>query len=347
MTRSTLLTVLLVLTSQLSWGAPATIDEIIGLLATDEKSPGGPGVQEAGAKIVQLSDSQREELIVAGLKSSNRAVRYQVAEMVNSREAALHLGLLVNLAENDEDASIRDSAFLRVNSIDKGRALVLSRKLKDDPDARVRFLALTSLLFSSEPEDQRAVESALRADHLLVRIGLTKVQAINGKPFDIKIAREGVGVDVEWFKKYPLNPAGYLWRLNQSDAAARYYVRTIRQDAVDILRMVGTPEDIPFLERAGEKEAAAKDKDLAFEVNAFGTAEIIRLRSMPESERLEYLKPKVRDPRIWMREWAVRNLCGVPGGAEFLKSIAMDASHPAHMPARSYDKRCTRYGTAH
>lgn len=340
-----LLTALWVLTAQFSWGATATINEIIELLATDEKSPGGPGVQEAGAWIAKLSDSQREELIVAGLKSSHRAVRYQIAEMVDTRESATHLDLLSQLAGNDVDADVRRSALGRVSSIDKDRALVLSRKLKGDKDVWVRSSALKDLIFSPEPEDLSAVESALRDDHLLVKIGLTKTQVINGKPFDIKIAREGVGVDVEWYKKYPLNPTGYLWRLNQGDAAARYCVRIIRQDAVDILRMVGTSVDIPFLERAGENEAAAKDKDFAFEVNAFGTAEIIRLRSMPESERLEYLKPKVRDSRIWMREWAVRNLCGVPGGEGFLKSIATDSAHPANMPARSYYKRCRRDGT--
>lgn len=348
MRRSIILTVLFVLTSQFSWGASATIDEIVGLLATDEKSPGGPGVQEAGAKIAQLSDSQREELIVSGLKSNSCAVRYQIAEMVNREtNSEKYLDLLATLAEHDVDASVRDSALGRVSSMDKGRALVLKRKLKDDPDAMVRLSALTGLLFSSqEPEDILAVESALRSDHLLVRVGLTKTQAINGKPLDKNIAREGLGVDVEWFKKHPLNPTGYLWRLSQGDDAARFFMRTIRKDAVDILRMIGTAEDIPFLERAGTKESAAKDKDLGFEVNALGTAEIIRLRSMPETARLEYLKPKVRDSRQWLREWAVKNLCGVPGGAEFLKSIATDSSHPAYFPARSYDKRCSRHGMA-
>lgn len=346
MTRSTFLTVFFVLASQLLWGASPAVEEIIELLATDESAPGGSGVQEAGAKIAQLSDSQREELIVAGLKSSSRAVRYQVAEMVNPRESSTrYLDLLIALAEKDSDADVRRSALGNVTSIDKDRALVLKRKLKGDPDAMVRLPALTGLLFSSqEPEDMRAVESALRSDHLLVRVGLTKTQAINGKPLDKNIAREGLGVDVEWFKKHPLNPTGYLWRLSQGDDAARFFMRTIRKDAVDILRMIGTAEDIPFLERAGAKESAAKDKDLGFEVNALGTAEIIRLRSMPENGRLEYLKPKVRDSRVWMREWAIRNLCGVPGGAEFLKAIAMDANHPAHFHARSYDKRCSQHG---
>lgn len=349
MTRSILFVVCLVLTSQLSWGASATIDEIMRLLATDEKSPGGPGVQDAGAKIAQLSDSQREELIVAGLKSSSRAVRYQVAEMVNPRESSTgYLDLLSALAEKDADADVRRSALGSVISIDKGRALMLSRKLKDDPNAMVRMSALKNLLFSSqEPEDVRVVESALRDDHLLVRIGLTHTRAINGKSLDRKIAREGLDADSEWFKKHPLTSTGYLSRIASREQYAKYIVSIIRRDAIDILRMVGTLEDIPFLERAGAKEAAARDKDLGFEVNALGTAEIIRLRSMPESERLEYLKPKVRDSRVWAREWAVGNLCGVPGGAVFLKSIAADASHPAHKPARSFDKRCSRNGTAH
>lgn len=349
MRRSIMLMALFVLTAQFSWGATATIDEIIELLATDEKSPGGPGVQEAGARIAKLSDSEREEFIIAGLKSKSRAVRNQVAEMVNrEKKPEKYLDLLINLAENDADADVRRSALARVTSIDKSRALVLSRKLKNDSNAMVRMFALKGLLFSAqEPDDFRAVESALRSDHLLVRIGLTHTQAVNGKPLDRRIAREGLDVDAEWFKKHSLASTGYLSRISSHEQYAKYIVSIIRRDAIDILRMVGTPEDIPFLERAGAKEAAAKDKDLGFEVNALGTAEIIRLRSMPESERLEYLKPKVRDSRVWVREWAVGNLCGVPGGAVFLKSIAADASHPAHKPARSFDKRCSRNGKAH
>lgn len=346
MRRSIMLTALFVLTAQFSWGATPAIDGIIELLATDEKSPGGPGVQEAGAKIAKLNDSQREELIVAGLKSNSRAVRYQIAQMVGSQESVRHLDILSYLAENDADADVRRSALGRVSSIDKGRALALSRKLKGDPDARVRFSALTGLIFSPEPEDLRDVESALRRDHLLVRIGLTHVQAINGKPLDRKIALAGLDVDAEWFQKHPLASTGYLSRRISREQYAKYIMGIIRRDAIDILRMVGTPEDIPFLERAGAREAAIKDKDFAFEVKAYGTAEIIRLRTLPEGERLEYLKPRVRDSQQWLREWAVRNLCDVPGGAEFLKSIAMDVSHPAYYPARSYDKRCTRHGTA-
>lgn len=344
MTRSILLVALLVSVSPLSWGASSEIDEIIELLATDEKFPGGPGVQEAGEKIFKLTDSQREILIVEGLKSNKRAVRSQIAEMINrEKNSEKYLDLLISLAENDADASVRNSALARVTSIDKIRAMGLHRRLKDDPDAMVRIFALKNLLASSDtPEDIEAVKTALREDHLLVRVGLTKTQMINGKPFDKKVAIEALGADSEWFRKHPLTSSGYFSRRVTPQRYAKYILRMIRGDAIDILMKVGTPEDIPFLERAGAKEATSKDKDLGFEVKALGTAEIIRLRSMPENDRLEYLKPKTRDSRMWMRDWAVGNLCGVQGGGEHLKSIAADPVHPANRSARSYSRRCSR-----
>lgn len=344
MTRSFLWAALIVFVPHISWGASASVGEIIELLATDENFPGGTDVQKAGEKISNLSTSQREELIVEGLKSNKRAVRSQIVEMVNrEKNPEKYLDLLVSLAENDVDASVRNSALARVTSIDRNRALGLHRKLKADPDAMVRNFALTNLLASSDaPEDIEAVKSALRNDHLLVRIGLTKTQMINGMPFDKKVAIEALKVDSEWFKIHPLPSTGYYSRRVRPDRYAKYIVRIIRNDAIEILMKVGTLEDIPSLEAAGAREATARNKDSSFEIKAHGTAEIIRLRSMPGNDRLEYLKPKTRDSRMWLREWAVGNLCGVPGGMEYLKTIAADSEHPAYRPARSYSKRCFR-----
>lgn len=344
MTRSMLWTALFVMIAQLSWGASGPVEKTLEWMAMGETAS-EQQMQEVGSKLPELSNSQREELIFAGLRSNSRAVRYQIAEMVN-REAhpEKYLDLLVNLAEHDVDEDVRDSALLRVTSIDKGRALTLSRKLKDDPSARVRFIALVGLAFSPEQEDLRAVESALHRDHLLVRVGLTKAQAINGKPFDIKIAREGIGVDADWFKKHPLTSTGYMSRGVPRERYANYIVNIIRDDAIAILKMAGTIEDIPILEQAAAKAAKATDNVLRFDIQALKTAEIIRLRFMPEGERLDYLKTKARDPLFWVKHWAVVSLCDVNGGAEVMRSIEKDPDHPAHNFALG--RQCSQNGIA-
>lgn len=342
MIRSILWTALFVLTAQFSWGASGPVEKTLEWMAMGETAS-EQQMQEAGANLPELSDSERHELIVEGLKSKSRAVRYQISEMVNREpNKGKYLDILVDLAARDPDADVRRSAHGRVSSIDKQQGMALDRRLKNDPDVWVRRSALKGLLFASEIDDVRTVESALKNDHLLVRIGLTRTLMFNGKPFDKNIAIEGLTADEAWFEKNPLIPTGYMSRRTSHKQYAQYIVRVIREDAIYILGRTGAPEDIPYLERVIAREALLGDEN-KFGVQAQLVIWRIQLNRLPEDQQLDYLKVKLRDPRHWVQNWAVGKLCVVKGGLELIDELVKDPSHPAHNASRGQRRACLKH----
>lgn len=341
MIRSTLLTALFVLTAQFSWGASGPVEKTLEWMAMGETAS-EQQMQEAGANLPELSDSQRHELIVEGLKSKSRAVRYQILNMMTRDESAKHLDVIVELAERDLDADVRDSALSEASLVDKNRGILIARKLKNDPDISVRLRALVGLMVSPEPEDVRAVEQALKSDHLRIRIGLTKVQAFGGRPLDKNIGLEGLAVDEAWFEKNPIFPTGYMSRRTSRKQYAQYVVRLIREDAIYILGRTGEPEDIPHLERVVAREALVDDKD-KFGVQSQIVVWRIQLKQLPEAQQLDYLKVKLRDPRHWVQNWAVGKLCVVKGGLEMIDELVKDPSHPAHNASRGQRRACIKH----
>lgn len=344
MTRSILLTVLFVLVARFSWGASGPVEQTLEWMAMGETAS-EQQMHEAGAKLPELSDSQRHELIIEGLKSKSRAVRYEIAVMLNREpKNERYLDRLVDLAEHDPDADVRSSALVRVSHIDARRALPLNRKLITDPDAGVRYYALSGLMLSPEPDDAGTVERALINEHLWIRIGLTKIQALHNKPLDKNIALEGLAVDKTWFEKNPIVPTGYMWRRSSRKDHAEYFVRLIREDALYILGRTGTPDDIPHLERAIARETALGDKE-KFAVRSQLIIWKIQLKHLPEDQQLDYLKIKLRDPQLWVRSWAVKKLCVVKGGLEIIDALEKNPSHPAHNSAQGRRHWCSKHAS--
>lgn len=346
MNRKIFLTGLLALVAQSSWGVSLSVNKTLEWMEMGETAS-EQQLQEIGSRLPKLNDSERDELILEGLKSSKRAVRFQIAELVNKvPNNEKYIDLLFDIGEHDPDADVRKSAFDRVSSIDNNRGKLLARKLISDSDAFVRRSALVGLALSSEPDDIRAVESALKTDHLYIRSGLTRTLVFHGKPYDGKIAHEGLDVDLTWFQRNPITPNGYSWRKSSSGAQAMYVIRLIREDALFILGRKGTQKDITYLERTIKKVNALGDKDF-FGVRAQGTIHEIQLRELPEDSRLGYLESKLRDPRPWVRSWAAVKLCSVNGGLETIDAIAKDPAHPAHKRVRNMRIWCSQNATGH
>ncbi len=344
MTRSVLLTTIFLLSVQFSWGASGPVQQTLEWMEMGENAS-EQELQEVGSKLPELSEVQRNELILEGLKSKSRSVRYQIViKILTEQKNNQYFDALVSVAENDPDSDVRSSALTTMSSIDPNRTLPVRRKLTAHPDAWGRLYALSGLVSSTDTADIRAVEQALENDHLMVKIGLAKARVIGGLTVDKKIALEGLAVNEKWFAAHPINPTGYLSRRTSSKQYAGYIVRLIREDALFVLEKKGAPEDIPQLEREIARENSTGDKK-DFGVRAQVTIREIQLMHLPDDKKLDYLHAKLREPQSGVRSWAAIKLCKVKGGLEVIDALAKDPSHPAYKRVRNMRLWCSQHAS--
>ena len=301
----------------------------------------------------EFSESQRDELIVQGLKSPYPAVRYLVIEQIHIERETQHLTLLENVAISDSDPSVRNVALVRLGYTDDERATRVHRKLVADKDDNVRRTALGLLALSKAAEDVQATEEALKSDHLFIRSAIIAARANRGIPVtdqQRKIGWECLRVDMAWMRKNPVNADGYGWKFRSPNVRHEYFLNEIRGNSQRIFQKAGMPEDIPHLEEFArradiERAEKAKEEPAYLKMPPGGNtyrqlANNLRFRHMAVEERLEFVKGKLRDKNPDTAFWAMTKACLVSGGEDHLEALSKDSSYPFHKAAASVKKRC-------
>lgn len=337
-----------------SWALSDSVAKVLAFYAQFEESrapiipPGLPDSRE-------FSRSQRDEFIVQGLKSPHRAVRYEIIDEIHPERDKKHLTLLEKVAISDSDPSVRDSALVRLGYTDDKRATRVHRKMVADKDDSVRRHALGLLALSNAAEDVQAIEEALKSDHLFIRSAIIAARANRGMPVtdeQRKVAWECLRVDMAWMRNNPVNAGGFRWKYPSRDIFDEHFLDEIRGNAQRIFHNAGMPEDIPHLEEFAlradiERAEKGKKNPVYLKMPPGGNtyrqlADNLRLRHMPEGERLAFVKNKLRSPSFETKTWAVRQLCAVPGGFEVLDSLEIDTTHPAHNFSKGMKDWCVR-----